>query len=68
MMYPLVLCSLIAMGVIIAKAYTLWVAHASTKLILAETEEAARAGRVDEAIEFASITPICCHSSRTAER
>ncbi len=57
MMYPLVLCSLIAMGVIMAKAYTLWVAHASTKLILAETEEAARAGRVDEAIELASSRP-----------
>ncbi len=57
MMYPLVLCSLIALGVIMAKAYTLWVAHASTKLILAETEEAAKAGRVDEAIELASSRP-----------
>ena len=36
MMYPLVLSSLIALGVIMAKAYTLWVAHASTKLILSE--------------------------------
>lgn len=57
MMYPLVLCSLIAMGVIMAKAYTLWVAHASTKLILEETEEAAKAGRVEEAIELASSRP-----------
>lgn len=57
MMYPLVLCSLIAMGVIMAKAYTLWVAHKSTQLILEETEEAARAGRVDEAIELASSRP-----------
>ena len=57
MMYPLVLCSLIALGVIMAKAYTLWVAHASSKLILTETEEAARAGRVDEAIELASSRP-----------
>lgn len=57
MMYPLVLCSLIAMGVIMAKAYTLWVAHRSTHLILEETEEAARAGRVDEAIELASSRP-----------
>ena len=30
MMYPLVLCSLIAVGVIIAKAWTLWVAHKGT--------------------------------------
>lgn len=57
MMYPLVLCSLIAMGVIMAKAYTLWVAHSSTKLILDETEEAAKAGRIDEAIELASSRP-----------
>jgi len=57
MMYPLVLCSLIALGVIMAKAYTLWVAHASTKLILEETEEAAREGRVDDAIELASSKP-----------
>ncbi|GMR13711.1 MAG: MotA/TolQ/ExbB proton channel family protein [Gemmatimonadota bacterium] len=57
MMYPLVLCSLIAMGVIMAKAYTLWVAHASTKVILEETEGAARAGRVDEAIELAASRP-----------
>lgn len=57
MMYPLVLCSLIALGVIMAKAYTLWVAHASTKLILEETEEAARAGRVDDAIALASSKP-----------
>ncbi len=56
-MYPLVLCSLIALGVIMAKAYTLRVAHKSTKLILAETEEAARAGRVDDAIELASARP-----------
>ena len=57
MMYPLVLCSLIALGVIMAKAYTLWVTHASSKLVLTETEEAARAGRVDEAIEIASSRP-----------
>jgi biopolymer transport protein ExbB len=57
MMYPLVLCSLIALGVIMAKAYTLWVAHASTKLILEETEAAARSGRIDEAIELAASKP-----------
>jgi biopolymer transport protein ExbB len=57
MMYPLVLCSLIALGVIIAKAWTLWLAHKDTKALLGEVEEAARAGRIDEAIRVASETP-----------
>ncbi len=57
MMYPLVLCSLIALGVIIAKAYTLWVAHHGTKRVLAEVEEAALAGRLDDAYEIAESIP-----------
>ena len=57
MMYPLVLCSLIALGVVIAKAWTLWLAHKSAKKILAEVEEVARDGRIDEAIQIASQTP-----------
>ena len=57
MMYPLVLCSLIALGVIIAKAWTLWLAHRNTKTVLREVEEFARAGRLEEAIEVASSTP-----------
>jgi biopolymer transport protein ExbB len=57
MMYPLVLCSLIALGVIIAKAWTLWLAHKDTRALLGEVEEAARAGRIDEAIRVASETP-----------
>ena len=57
MMYPLVLCSLLALGVIIAKAWTLWVAHSKTKQVTAAVEEAARAGRIDEAIGLASDTP-----------
>ena len=57
MMYPLVLCSLIALGVIIAKAWTLWLAHRSTKNVLAQVEESARAGRIDEAIQIATDTP-----------
>jgi len=57
MMYPLVLCSLIALGVIIAKAWTLWLAHKDTGALLREVEEAARAGRIDEAIRVASETP-----------
>ena len=57
MMYPLVLCSLIALGVIIAKAWTLWLAHKSTTNVLAQVEEAARAGGFDEAIQIATDTP-----------
>ena len=30
MMYPLTLCSMVALGVILAKAYTLWAAHKGT--------------------------------------
>jgi len=57
MMYPLVLCSLIALGVIIAKAWTLHVAHAGNQEVLAEVEEAAAAGRLDEAVELAAARP-----------
>ena len=57
MMYPLVLCSLIALGVMIAKAWTLWVAHHSTQAVLVEVDEAAHAGRLDEALALASTRP-----------
>lgn len=57
MMYPLVLCSLIATGVIIAKSWTLYLAHSSTKEVLTEVEEAAAAGRIAEAAEIAAARP-----------
>ncbi len=57
MMYPLVLCSLIALGVMIAKAWTLWVAHRNTHAVLEEVDAAARAGNLDEALELASARP-----------
>jgi biopolymer transport protein ExbB len=57
MMYPLVLCSLIALGVMIAKAWTLWVAHRSTQAVLNEVDEAAHSGRLDEALELAAARP-----------
>ncbi len=53
MMYPLVLCSLIALGVIIAKAWTLWAAHKDTAKVLAEVDELARAGNIDGAMAAA---------------
>lgn len=57
MMYPLVICSLIAVGVIIAKGWTLWTAHHGANEVMAVVEESARAGRLDEAIEAAANTP-----------
>jgi biopolymer transport protein ExbB len=57
MMYPLVLCSLIALGVIIAKFWTLWLAHRHTKRVLREVEESARSGNLEGAMTIASETP-----------
>ena len=57
MMYPLVLSSLIGLGVIIAKSWTLYVAHKDTARILEEVSEAAREGSVSDAIELAAATP-----------
>ncbi len=57
MMYPLVLCSLIALGVIIAKSWTLYIAHRSTRTVLAEVEEAAGEGRLEEAAQLAAAHP-----------
>ena len=53
MMYPLVLCSLIALGVMIAKFWTLWAAHKDTETVLSEVDELARAGDIDGAIAAA---------------
>ncbi len=56
MMYPLVLCSLIALGVIIAKAWTLWVAHRESQALLKEIEEFGIGGRLQDAIQKAEET------------
>ncbi|HEX6134545.1 MAG TPA: MotA/TolQ/ExbB proton channel family protein [Longimicrobiales bacterium] len=56
-MYPLVLCSLFALGVIIAKGYTLWAARRRSREVLEEVESLARAGRIDQAIRVAADTP-----------
>ncbi|HEX7120136.1 MAG TPA: MotA/TolQ/ExbB proton channel family protein [Longimicrobiales bacterium] len=56
-MYPLVLCSLLALGVIIAKAYTLWAAHRNSQMILGQVAELGREGRIADAIELAASTP-----------
>ena len=57
MMYPLVLCSLVAVGVIIAKFWTLWIAHSGTARVLREVEEATVEGNLDAALEIARDTP-----------
>lgn len=56
MMYPLILCSLVAVGVIIAKAWTLWVAHRDSQNLLDEIKELGVHGRLDEAIQRAEET------------
>jgi len=57
MMYPLVLCSMIALGVIIAKYLTLFQASRGTKRVLRDVEELAAEGDVDAAMQLAHSTP-----------
>ncbi len=56
MMYPLVLCSLIAFGVLLAKAWTLSIAHRDSKTLLKEIEELGVGGRLEDAITAAEET------------
>jgi biopolymer transport protein ExbB len=56
-MYALVLCSLVAVGVIIAKAWALTIAHKDTNRILADVQELTRAGEIDQAIHRCTETP-----------
>ncbi len=57
MMYPLVICSLLAFGVIIAKGWTLWVAHRESQGLLKEVEALSLKGRLDEALQMAEERP-----------
>ncbi len=57
MMYPLVLCSLLAFGVIIAKAWTLLVAHRESEGLLEEVAELSVEGRIEEALHMAEERP-----------
>lgn len=57
MMYPLLLASLLGVGVIIAKLYILWAARRHAKSVLTEAEGMAREGRLDDAIDLAERTP-----------
>ena len=56
-MYPLLLCSLFALGVIIAKGYTLWAARRRSTQVLEQVEALARGGKLDQAIRVAADTP-----------
>jgi biopolymer transport protein ExbB len=57
MMYFLVLCSMIALGVIFAKFFTLHVAHKGTARVLKDVEETAMSGDIDGALQIARDTP-----------
>ncbi|MQA89750.1 MAG: MotA/TolQ/ExbB proton channel family protein [Gemmatimonas sp.] len=57
MMYPLLLASLLGLGVIIAKLYILWVARRDTDKVFSDVSEMARSGRLDEALAYLEQTP-----------
>jgi len=57
MMYPLLLCSLVGLGVIIAKFYLLQVADFRSKNLLARVMEQVKAGKLDAAIQLTEQTP-----------
>ena len=57
MMYPLVICSLIGLGVIIAKVVTLVIAQRNAASVIMRVEEVAAEGRLDQAAEVAAATP-----------
>ena len=56
MMYPLVLCSMISVGVMIAKFFTLHIAHTGTNRVLNEVDELVLSGDVDGAIDVCRNT------------
>lgn len=57
MMYPLVLCSLFALGVIIAKAITLTTAHRKSAGLMERVEELAEQDDLDGALRLTEETP-----------
>jgi len=56
-MYPLLLCSMVALGVIFAKAWTLRLAHRGTLKVFRDVEAAMRDGDLDGAADIAYATP-----------
>ncbi len=53
MMYMLILCSLVALGVIVSKMWMLWIAHRDSRKLLEEITELGMSGRLSDAIERA---------------
>jgi biopolymer transport protein ExbB len=56
-MYPLILCSLFGLGVIIAKGYMLWAARRHSEGLLERVEAMVRSGKLDQAIRLSAETP-----------
>ena len=56
-MYPLILCSLFGLGVIIAKTYALITARRNSRRILTAVEELIKAGKIDAAAALVENTP-----------
>jgi biopolymer transport protein ExbB len=56
-MYPLLLCSLFALGAILAKGYTLWAAGRRSRRLLEEVETLTRAGKINDAITLTRGEP-----------
>ncbi|MCI0436656.1 MAG: MotA/TolQ/ExbB proton channel family protein [Gemmatimonadetes bacterium] len=56
-MYPLLICSLFALGVMIAKAWTLLAAHRNSRSILAQTQDLIKAGKIQDAVTLCEQTP-----------
>jgi biopolymer transport protein ExbB len=56
-MYPLVLCSLFGLGVILAKFYALGTARRNSTRILREVEDLVKAGKMEDAVAAAEKTP-----------
>jgi biopolymer transport protein ExbB len=57
MMYPLLLASLLGLGVILAKLYILTSAHRDARRIIEDIDAFARNGEVDEALRYLERTP-----------
>lgn len=57
MMYPLIICSLLAFGVIIAKAWTLLVAHRESRGVLDQVESLIAEGRAEDALRLSQERP-----------
>ena len=56
MMYPLVLCSMISVGVMIAKFFTLHIAHTGTNRVLTDVDELVHSGDIDGEFRISGVS------------